>query len=556
MSPRRRDDYAWWEYAIMAVVGVLIVAGAILLVRVIASSTEESSAPVATTPAIPPSLQPVACPSDQWLDEATRTCLPRAECEAGQAYDEATNTCAVPAPRVTSIDPTAGPAAGGTDLTIIGFDFQRGATVTLGGIPAEAVNVADSSTITATAPASDVDYPVDVVVTNPDGQSGTLDNAFVFEQPQAQVISAVIPDTGSTQGGEAVIIKGRDFVDGVVVAFNGRPATEVTVLAPDTIRVIIPASSPGPASVNVRNPGEEPNTLRGGFRYVDQEPRIVAAIRPARGPAAGGTRVTITGSGFANGASVSIGGAPARKVDVVSPTRITAVAPPGRIGPADVAVRNPGVPAAILSDGFRYVEAPALDDLRPRRGPLEGGTEVTLTGSGFADDAVVTFGDVTLDDITVVDEGTIRFTTPPALEPITVAVTVTNPGQPTAALKRAFTYRDGAEPTPEPTASPSPTRPATLPRCPTFTRPGSSTTPGTGLVLSDADLFPSSPAIDAPRLVDAGIADGVGGLQWEERPPSITWAAPADGGTATLTYAYSSRACRGFGTGTIAVSAR
>jgi hypothetical protein len=275
--------------------------------------------------------------------------------------------------------------------------------------------------------------------------------------------------------------------------------------------------------------------------------------------------VTITGSGFAPGAAVSIGGRPARQVDVVSSTRITAVTPKGGIGPADVAVRNPGIPAAILADGFRYVQAPVIDGVRPRGGPLEGGTEVTIRGSGFADDAVVTFGDLTLDDITVVDEGTIRFTTPPAAEPIVVTVTVTNPGEPTATLKRAFTYRAGAEPTteptPEPTASPSPspspttTRPTTLPRCPTFTQPGASGAPGTGLVLTDADLFPSSAAIDSPRLVDAGIAAGEGSVQWQGRPPRITWAAPSDGGSATITYAYSSRGCRGFGTGTIAVSA-
>jgi hypothetical protein len=393
MSPRRRDEYTWWEYAIMAVVGVLIIVGGIVLVRVIGSSVEDSAAPAPTTPAIPSSLLPVTCSPDQWLDEATRTCLPRAECSAGEVYDEATNTCAIAAPRVTSIDPTSGPAAGGTAVTVVGFDFQRDATLTVGGIPATDVEVVDSSTITATAPASDLAYPVDVVVTNPDGQSGTLDNAYVFEQPQEQAITAVIPDTGSTQGGEAVIIKGRDFADDAVVAFNGRPAQEVVVLAPDTIRVVIPASAPGPASVNVRNPGEDLQTLRGGFTYVDQAPRVVDAIRPARGPAVGGTKVTITGSGFAPGAAVSIGGRPARQVDVVSSTRITAVTPKGGIGPADVAVRNPGIPAAILADGFRYVQAPVIDGVRPRGGPLEGGTEVTIRGSGFADDAVVTFGD-------------------------------------------------------------------------------------------------------------------------------------------------------------------
>ena len=554
MSPRRRDAYAWWEYAIMAAVGVLIVVGAVVLIRVATSADEPSGPALVPTPSALPT-----CPTDQWLDEAAGSCQPRAVCADGQVYDEATNTCALPAPRVASIDPRGGPTAGGTEVTIVGFDFQPGATATIGGVAVEDAEVVDSSTIVGRTPPSSVDFPVDIIVTNPDGQTGRLDNSFSYQAPQVQRITEVIPDTGSTQGGEAVVIKGRDFVEGAVVSFNGRPATDVSVLNPETIRATIPASSPGRASVNVRNPGEEAQTLRRGFTYVEREPRTVAAIRPARGPAAGGTRVTITGSGFAPGAAVSIGGAPARRVEVLSSTRITAVAPPGRIGPADVAVRNPGIPAAILSDGFRYVEAPVIDAVQPRRGPVDGGTRVTVTGSGFADDAVVTVGDVTVDDVTVVDASTIRFVTPPAAEPIVVTITVTNPGQPTATLRRAFTYRPGAEPTPEPTASPSPrptaTQPATLPRCPAFTRPGASTSPGTGLVLTDVDLFPSSPAIDAPVLVDAGTADGAGSVQWQERPPRITWAAPAGGGSATITYAYSSRGCRGFGTGTIAVSA-
>src|SRR5262249_12895633 len=55
-------------------------------------------------------------------------------------------------PRIVfSINPTSGPAAGGTAVTIHGTEFVDGATVTIGGQPAADVVVVDDHTITATS---------------------------------------------------------------------------------------------------------------------------------------------------------------------------------------------------------------------------------------------------------------------------------------------------------------------------------------------------------------------------------------------------------------------
>jgi hypothetical protein len=563
MSPRRRDSYAWWEYAIMAGVVVLIVGGIVVLARMILSG-DEVDTPVAV-PSVSVSAAPrlPECGPGDWLDQDAGACVPRAECTAPEVYEESTNSCAVPAPDVTEVNPRSGPQEGGTEITLLGIGFQPGATVTIDGALAADTVVVDSSTITARTPPSTASYPVDVRVANPDGQSDTLDNIYSYQPAQVSPLEQVVPASGSTAGGEAVVIKGRDFVDGAVVSFGGRPATEVQVLNATTIRALTPAGVEGAASVNVRNPGDAPATLSDGFTYVDRAPRSVSAVRPATGPAAGGTRITIRGSGFESGATVTIGGRPARQVDVVSSTRIIARTPTGRLGPANVAVRNPGVPAAILADAFTYIEAPTITSVSPRRGSTSGGTRVTITGTGFADDSIVTVGDVTVADARVVNATTIRLSMPPAAEPITVTITVTVPGQPTAVLRRAFTYRPGTEPEPteEPSAEPTPvptaTRPTTLPRCPSLRVPTVSTSPGTGLVLTDADLFPTAQDLRSPGLVDAGIAQGDGSITWQDRPPRIEWQAPAGGSaSATITYAYESPSCRGFGTGSIGVDAQ
>jgi hypothetical protein len=83
------------------------------------------------------------------------------------------------APSVTAIAPASGTTAGGTPITITGTNFVSGATVTIGGTAATGVNVASSTSITATTPAHTAGA-VDVVVRNPDNQAGTLPGGFTY----------------------------------------------------------------------------------------------------------------------------------------------------------------------------------------------------------------------------------------------------------------------------------------------------------------------------------------------------------------------------------------
>jgi hypothetical protein len=90
-----------------------------------------------------------------------------------------------PAPTVSSITPNSGTTAGGTSVTINGANFVSGASVTIGGTSATSVTVNNSTTITATMPAHAAGA-ANVVVTNPDNQSGTLASGFTYTAPTAQ----------------------------------------------------------------------------------------------------------------------------------------------------------------------------------------------------------------------------------------------------------------------------------------------------------------------------------------------------------------------------------
>lgn len=86
------------------------------------------------------------------------------------------------------------------------------------------------------------------------------------------------------------------------------------------------------------------------------EPEITD-IDPDEGPEAGGTSVTITGTDFQTGATVTIGGNAATSVVVVDPTEITCTTPAGTAGAVDVVVTNPDTGTDTLVGGFTYLAA-------------------------------------------------------------------------------------------------------------------------------------------------------------------------------------------------------
>jgi hypothetical protein len=71
---------------------------------------------------------------------------------------------------VTSVDPNAGPADGGTSVTITGGGFTGAIEVDFGGIPAADFVVDSDTSITATSPAASAGT-VDVAVTTLGGTS-------------------------------------------------------------------------------------------------------------------------------------------------------------------------------------------------------------------------------------------------------------------------------------------------------------------------------------------------------------------------------------------------
>jgi hypothetical protein len=109
----------------------------------------------------------------------------------------------------------------------------------------------------------------------------------------------------------------------------------------------------------------------------------VDSVAPAIGTVAGGLSVTITGSNFRAGASVTLGGVPASNVIVVDSSTITATIGSHAPGAVDGVVTNPDANTARLPAAFSYVPDLSNDHFA-NRFPISGFGSHTAMASGGA----------------------------------------------------------------------------------------------------------------------------------------------------------------------------
>ena len=83
------------------------------------------------------------------------------------------------APAISSIFPTGGDAGGGTPVTLTGNYFRSGATVTVGGVTCTSPVVVSGTQMTCNTGAH-ASGATNVVVTNPDLQTNTLTNGYMY----------------------------------------------------------------------------------------------------------------------------------------------------------------------------------------------------------------------------------------------------------------------------------------------------------------------------------------------------------------------------------------
>jgi len=272
----------------------------------------------------------------------------------------------------------------GQDETIGGLDNAASGEIAMAGHTLtikQGANVANATTVISGAGSFIKDE--------------SLGFTLAFAASTLPTVTGISPVSGSTAGGLSVNISGTNFVDVPRVTIGGVAATSNWVSS-TSITATTPAGTVGAKDVVVTNPDNQFATLASGFSYYDPAltPTITSII-PNVGSKTGGIGVTITGTLFNNGATVTIGGTDAAGV-YVSATSITATTPASATaGAKDVVVTNTDNQFATLASGFSYYDlalAPTVSGIVPNSGTINGGTSVNITGTNFLTGATVTIG--------------------------------------------------------------------------------------------------------------------------------------------------------------------
>jgi alpha-tubulin suppressor-like RCC1 family protein len=253
--------------------------------------------------------------------------------------------------RVTGVNPARGAGVGGSEVTITGTNLSDATVVHFGASEAASLTVLSRTAITAVTPAGT--GVVDVTVTTPEGTTPLTPRDHFDYTP---LVTSVAPTGGPASGGTAVTITGEGLLGATEVDFGASAAASFTVNSDTSITAVSPPGT-GQVHVTVTTPGgKSPTRPADLFTYVAAP--SVATVSPNHGPSAGGTSVSVTGTGFVGATAVSFGASSATSFTVESATSITAISPPGS-GTVDVTVTTTGGTSATgVADQFAYLAGP------------------------------------------------------------------------------------------------------------------------------------------------------------------------------------------------------
>jgi hypothetical protein len=191
---------------------------------------------------------------------------------------------------------------------------------------------------------------VTVTVSGCTSAAGTT-TVVVNANPNATITTAASTVSGSTGNAASVASAGAgatynwSVTGGTLTGGAGTSSITYTAGAVGTLTINVTVTTASncsdskSANVTVTSPSS---------------PVTVTSVSPAAGTVAGGSAVTINGTGFLSGASVTFGGAAATNVVVVSAVKITARTPAHALGAVSVTVTNTNTSSGTLNAGYLY----------------------------------------------------------------------------------------------------------------------------------------------------------------------------------------------------------
>ncbi|MEW5853782.1 MAG: IPT/TIG domain-containing protein [Myxococcota bacterium] len=280
------------------------------------------------------------------------------------------------APDITGIVPSTVPTTGQV-ITITGSSFGLDGVLLLDGESVPAASWTHDQLLVDVPEGVGAYHELELEV---GGQRSNVET-FAYAPPHIDIVS---PTDLSNQAPTVITIQGTDFGrSGATVTVGGSPCL-VETQGHESITCTAPPQPPGTnAEVRVTAGEQVSNGVAVGFG----RPRITA-ISPASGTTAGGTIITLTGSGFTPQSTVSINGTDCPRTGTPPSNQILCITPEGE-GPTEVRVVTNGV----VSDPQAWARAaPSLGVITPQGGATAGGTPITITGDSFGASPTATVG--------------------------------------------------------------------------------------------------------------------------------------------------------------------
>jgi len=376
-----------------------------------------------------------------------------------------------PAITVLSVTPKTGVRGTTVAVVVAGTGFLPGATFHLYRSGQPEIPAREIVAVSGEELAGSLVLPIDavtgsyyVVVTNPDGSWARKANIFTITLPPIALVS-IDPTSGVAGTTVPFTIAGAEFVAGSTSVTLTRPGS-ATITATGAAAVstgeitgsfVLPETATlGPWHVNVTNSGRRAS-FPDGFAILPAT-LTVTSIVPTNATRGETVAVAVTGSGFADGATLHLqkGSATiyATGVAVASPTGLAgtlAIPATAATGTWNVVVTNPGGQKGTLLNGFTVNPGLAVTSISPNSGVRGTSLSVTVAGTGFEPGATVHLfragepeiwvGSVTVASPTKIT-GSLAIPADAALG--TWDVVVTNPGGRSASKLAAFTVKDPA----------------------------------------------------------------------------------------------------------------
>ena len=384
------------------------------------------------------------------------------------AFTFTDHAVAGPPPVISSLVPNNAPAApAGSTVVVNGSGFQTGVVVYMGGIPAPLNGTSSPTLVNVRTPVGEQPGNVDVVVTNPDGQSFIAPLSFNFTVPPPQLgANSIVPNTGPTSGGTPVKITGSYFRPPVQVFFGeGQAQLDPNKPSPtdSVIYALAPPGLAGAVNLRILNSDGQQTSQSGAYTYL--APPVLLSVSPTSGQPGGGNQVHLTGRFFnvnaADTNSVRFGAAPVTSILTATATDLVVVAPSSTAAGAltvSVTINNLDGQSVTVAGAYVYLppaQPPVVNGITPAAATLAGSITVTVLGAHFQFGAKVYMGN--WDGVngnpppecsgeTVQSDGALNCVVPAGATPGSVDITLINPNGMYAVLPGAFTYVAGPPP--------------------------------------------------------------------------------------------------------------